>query len=59
MNMSEQNETRLPGTETPKKPYTSPLLSEFGPLTTLTQGNLVNGQITPTTVTLADITILG
>lgn len=55
MNMSEQNETRLSWIETPKKPYMSPLLSEFGNLTTLTQGSLVLAIVSNLSATLVDI----
>ncbi|QXP82896.1 hypothetical protein [Methylococcus sp. Mc7] len=54
MNVSEQQDIRLINEE-PKKLYTAPVLSEYGNMTTLTQGSLVLSVVTPLTATLADV----
>jgi hypothetical protein len=54
MNVSEQQDIRLINEE-PKKPYTAPVLSEYGNMTTLTQGSLLLSIVTPLTATIADV----
>ncbi|QXP94640.1 hypothetical protein [Methylococcus capsulatus] len=55
MNASEQHDDIRIGENAPRKPYISPVLSEYGNMTTLTQGALVLSVITPLTATLVDV----
>lgn len=52
MNTSEQQDEARSGGKPSKKPYTAPVLSEYGGMTGLTQGAVAT--ITPVTLTLLD-----
>jgi len=59
MNASDQYDEPRPSGKTSKKPYTAPILSEYGGMTGLTQGELLTllsavATVTPLTVTLLD-----